>query len=140
MATVEFLELTGEIKEDPRGLSFFPFRGRVREPQDFLQSFHLVSIRPGQTRGDHLHPGHQEWLYPFHGTGVLLWEPTPGELKERVISGDRTLIGIPPGVAHAVKNPGPEMLYLLAWREAVSPETTGPETLPRPLSAGLESN
>lgn len=136
MAAVDFIDLTGEIQEDFRGFSFFPWPGRLREPQDLINTFHLISIRPEQVRGNHLHPGHEEWLYLFHGTAIFLWEPNPGEVKERVISGDRTLIRIPPGVAHAVRNPGPETLYLLAWRQATGPDTQEPETLPRPLSGG----
>ena len=73
MTDVAFMDLKEEIKEDYRGFIFFTFRGRVREPQDVLRSFHLISILPGQVRGNHLHPGHTEWFYPFHGTWVLLW-------------------------------------------------------------------
>lgn len=133
MADVEFIDLTGKIHEDPRGLSFFPWPGQVPKNQDLLRSLHLVSIAPGQVRGNHLHPGHIEWLYIFHGPGVLIWEGTPGELKEQTISGNRTLIRIPAGIAHAVRNPGPEVLYLLAWREAADGGPAEPETRRRPL-------
>lgn len=136
MADVEFIDLTGKIHEDPRGLSFFPWPGQVRNPQDILKSFHLVSIAPGQSRGNHLHPGHIEWLYLFHSPGELIWEPISGELKEQRVSGNRTLIRIPAGIAHAVRNPGPEVLYLMAWREAADGSPSEPETLPRPLSGG----
>ena len=136
MADVEFIDLTGDIHEDPRGLSFFPWPGQVPNPQDILTTFHLVSIAPGQVRGNHLHPGHIEWLYLFHGPGELIWEATTGEVKEQRVSGNRTLVRVPPGVAHAVCNPGPEVLYLLAWREAAGSGPAAPETLPRPLSGG----
>src|SRR4030042_630184 len=65
MATVEFIDLRGEIKEDARGISFFPWQGRLREPGEVLRTFHLASINPGQTRGNPLHPGFTEWLYVF---------------------------------------------------------------------------
>jgi mannose-6-phosphate isomerase-like protein (cupin superfamily) len=39
------------------------------------------------------------------------------------VSGRRLLIRIPPGVAHALRNPGPEPLYLLAWREGKTDAT-----------------
>lgn len=117
MATVQFIDLSGEIHADTRGMSFFPWQGRLRAPEDLSKTFHLVSIHPGHVRGNHYHPGHIEWLYPFHGTGLLIWEEAPDQVQERLISGDSTLIHIPPGIAHAVKNPGPEILYLLAWRE-----------------------
>jgi hypothetical protein len=49
------------------------------------------------------------------------------------ITGDRTLVHIPPGLAHAVTNPGPERLYLLAWRQASGPGPPAPDTVPHPL-------
>jgi dTDP-4-dehydrorhamnose 3,5-epimerase-like enzyme len=130
MVEVHFIDLHNEIHRDDRGMSFFPWQGRLQDPGDLLKTFHLISIHPGHTRGNHLHPGHAEWLYPFHGDGVVLWEVDPGQIRERLISGDSTLILIPPGIAHAVKNPGPEILYLLAWREAFGLATTSePETV-----------
>ena len=133
MAEVQFIDLSGAIKADARGMSFFPWQGRLQAPGDLLATFHLVSIQPGHTRGHHLHPGHVELLYPFHGTAVLTWEAPPGQVRERVISGDRTLIRIPPGCAHALTNPGPEILYLMAWREVAGPGPADPETVPHPL-------
>jgi dTDP-4-dehydrorhamnose 3,5-epimerase-like enzyme len=117
MDAIQFIDLTREIQEDGRGFSFYPLKGRTRDPQRLPEDFHLVSIAPNQVRGHHLHPGRWEWLYPFHGTGYFMWEPHPGDLRERVVSGRRLLIRIPPGMAHALRNPGPETLYLLAWRE-----------------------
>jgi oxalate decarboxylase/phosphoglucose isomerase-like protein (cupin superfamily) len=133
MAEMKFLELMEEISEDSRGLVFFPWRNRLSAPPEILRTFHLVSIQPGQERGHHLHPGFAEWLFPFHGDGVLLWEAPTGEVQERLIRGNRTLVHIPPGVAHALRNPGPELLYLLAWREPAGTGPTDPETLPHPL-------
>jgi dTDP-4-dehydrorhamnose 3,5-epimerase-like enzyme len=130
MPVVQFIDLNPTIKADARGMSFFPWQGRLQKPGELLQTFHLVSIQPGTIRGNHLHPGHAEWLYPFHGAAVFIWESDPGQIQERLISGDRTLIYTPPGVAHALKNPGPEILYLLAWRELSGSELTGPETVP----------
>ena len=135
MAEVRFIDLSGEIKADARGMSFFPWQGRLKAPGEVLSTFHLISTRPDESRGHHLHPGHAEWLYPFHGRGVFTWEAAPGQVQERVISGDRTLIHIPPGLPHALTNPGPEILYLLAWREkdgaGVGP--ADPDTIPHPL-------
>jgi oxalate decarboxylase/phosphoglucose isomerase-like protein (cupin superfamily) len=133
MAEVQFIDLTEEIKADARGMSFFLGPGRIKAPEDLLSTFHLVSIRPGQTRGHHLHPGQAEWLYPFHGRAVFTWEAAPGQVREQVLVGDRTLVHIPPGLAHAVTNPGPEILYLLAWRQTAGAGAAEPETIPHPL-------
>lgn len=118
-------------------MSFFPWQGRLPAPEELPSTFHLISIRPGQSRGHHLHPGQAEWLYPFHGNAVLTWEAAPGQIRERVIAGDRTLVHLPPGLAHAVTNPGPEILYLMAWREQAGEGPTESETVPRPLGSGV---
>jgi dTDP-4-dehydrorhamnose 3,5-epimerase-like enzyme len=134
VAEVEFLDISGDTHEDPRGFVFFPWQDGVGEPQDLLRTFHLISIAPGQVRGNHLHPGHREYLFTFHGAGVLLWEDQAGEVKERLLTGRRTLVRIPPGIAHALRNPGPEILYLLAWRERTEGSLTEPETLRRTIA------
>lgn len=135
MSAVEFLEIAGETHEDPRGFIFFPWQQGVQEPQEALRTLHLISIAPGQTRGNHLHPGHREFLYAFHGAGVLLWEEPPGQVQERLLTGRRTLVRIPPGIAHALRNPGPGVLYLLAWRERVAGSPAEPESVSHPLTA-----
>ena len=131
MTEIHCIDLSGEIKADARGMSFFPWQGRLKVPGDLPATFHLISILPGQSRGHHLHPGQAEYLYPFHGRAVFIWEAAPGQVRERVISGETTLIHIPAGLPHAVTNPGPELLYLLAWREVSGPGE--PETVPHPL-------
>ncbi len=133
MAAVEFIEVSAEMEEEPEGFSFFPWRGHLESPPDLLRTFHLLSIRPGHERGNHFHPGHREWLYPFHGAGVLLWQEPPGKVREREVAGGRTLIHVAPGVVHVLRNPGPEIIYLLAWREAEPGAPGGPETVDRPV-------
>jgi len=128
MADVEFIEIAKEIHRDERGFSFFPWTGRAQEPREVLRTLHLVSVLPGQTRGNHYHPGHEEWLYLFHGDGLLAWE-AEGQIKERMIAGGDLMIRIPPGVAHALTNPGPKVLYLLAWREPAGEGAAEPESV-----------
>ncbi len=135
MSAVEFLDIAGAAHEDPRGFVFFPWQQGFKETQEVLRTFHLISIEPGQVRGNHLHPGCREYLFTFHGEGVLLWEDPPGQVRERRLSGRSTLVRIPPGIAHALRNPGPEPLYLLAWRERLEGSPATPETVRHPLTA-----
>jgi oxalate decarboxylase/phosphoglucose isomerase-like protein (cupin superfamily) len=130
MADVEFSAVSGKLPRDERGFAFFPWPGEVRDPGEILPTCHLVSIQPGHTRGNHYHPGHEEWLFAFHGDGIITWEAA-GEIREQRVSGEGTLIRIPPGIAHAVTNPGPEVLYLLAWRQAAGEGPGEPETVAR---------
>jgi oxalate decarboxylase/phosphoglucose isomerase-like protein (cupin superfamily) len=128
MADVKFIEIFAEMHQDERGFSFFPWQGRVHDPQEAVRTGHLVSIRPGQSRGHHYHPGHAEWLFSFHGGGVLIWEEA-GKVQQETLSGRGALVCIGPGVPHALRNPGPEILYLLAWREAAGSGATEPESV-----------
>jgi oxalate decarboxylase/phosphoglucose isomerase-like protein (cupin superfamily) len=128
MAEVEFIEVSGQVNRGGRGFSFFPWAGRLHDAKEVLRTAHLVSIEPGHSRGHHLHPGHEEWLYLFHGVGVLVWE-ADGQVKESTIAGGDLMLRIPPGVAHALTNPGPEVLYLLAWREPAGEGPAEPESV-----------
>lgn len=134
MDEVEFMDISPQLHEDPRGMAYFPWQTQeVRDPASALHTFHLISTVPGQVRGNHLHPSYEEWLYVFHGQGTFRWETEAGEVKERLISGGRTMIRIPPGVAHALENPGPEILYLIAWRERSGSSTAEIESVPKML-------
>lgn len=130
MADVEFIGISAELHRGERGFAFFPWQGRVANPQEVLRTGHLVSVQPGHTRGNHYHPGHEEWLFTFHNAGVFVWEAA-GEIRERLLPPDNTLIRIPPGLAHALTNPGPQVLYLLAWRQPAGGGPTEPESVSR---------
>ena len=65
----------------------------------------------------------------------MLWINLNFSKQEKLLSGQGTIIRIPPGVAHAVSNVGPEMLYLLAW-ERGGQGPGEPETVPHPLTPG----
>ena len=108
MTEIHFIDLSGEIKADARGMSFFPWQGRLKAPGDLPSTFHLISIRPGQSRGHHLHPGQAENLYPFHGPPSSSGKPPPA----RSGSGSSRRphpAPHPAGRGHAVTNPGPEI-------------------------------
>jgi len=134
MPEVEFIDISKDMPRDERGFVLFPWPALKADPREVLRTGHLVSIQPGHSRGHHLHPGHEEWLFLFHGVGRLLWE-TDGQTRERLVPPDTTLIRIPPGIAHALTNPGPGVLYLLAWRQPAGDGPTEPETLPKSLPA-----
>ncbi len=132
MADVVFVDLQGEIREDARGFFAVPWRGRTGDAQGFLETLHLASIHPGQVRGNHAHPRHREGLYLFCGQGTFTWKEESGKLQEKEIGG-HTLVLIPPGVAHALKNSGKGLIYLVAWREGEGAQSPEPDTVPQTL-------
>jgi len=115
---IQFLDLGESLHQDERGFVFFPFQGLAETlPREALcNSLHLISIAPGQVRGQHQHPQKTEWLYVFHGTGRLFWRLPGQERQERLLTNNRLLVIIAPGIPHALRNEGDGPLYLLAWR------------------------
>jgi quercetin dioxygenase-like cupin family protein len=138
-ATVHFLDLSEALHHDERGMVFFPWQGlpETFSRQEMCASLHLITIAPGQVRGQHQHPQKTEWLYVFVGQGRLFWRSPSGATQEQVLDDDRTLVVIPPGIPHALRNEGQSPLYLLAWRAAGPDAGDGPETVAAPISEAL---
>jgi uncharacterized RmlC-like cupin family protein len=134
-ADIHFLDLGDSLRQDERGFVYFPFQNLPDSlPQaEMCTSCHLISILPGQLRGQHQHPDKTEWLYVFHGQGQLFWRIRDDHLQQRLLSGNRTLVVISPGIPHTLRNDGPHPLYLLAWRAALEPGREAPDTVPELL-------
>jgi len=118
MQSVEFRILTEGFHEDPRtGWSAYPFiLGGSGLPGTDVKGMHVVSIYPGQVRGNHYHAHTNEYLFIFTGRGMFYWEEE-GALKERELNGEPVLVVIPPGIRHAFRNTGDIPVYLLAVRD-----------------------
>jgi oxalate decarboxylase/phosphoglucose isomerase-like protein (cupin superfamily) len=131
-ADMQFLDLGGALRQDERGLVYFPFQNLPESlpREEMCRSCHLISIAPGEVRGQHQHPGKTEWLYVFHGQGRLFWRSRDGQLQQRLLADHRTLVVIPPGMPHTLRNDGADLLYLLAWRAALEPGREEPDTVP----------
>jgi UDP-2-acetamido-2,6-beta-L-arabino-hexul-4-ose reductase len=88
-------------------------------------AMHLVSIRPGASRGNHLHRNATEWILMFGGPGKLAWRcPEGGNIREFVIQGGGPeLFQVPPRVEHIITNTSMEDIYALVFYDHDSPET-----------------
>jgi len=88
-------------------------------------AMHLVSIRPGAVRGNHLHRNATEWILVFGGTGRLSWKcPEGSGIREFTIQGrGPELYQVPPGVDHAIANTSSDEIYALVFYDRDSPET-----------------
>ncbi len=132
---IEFVDLSSALHQDERGFVFFPWQHlpATLPLQEMCRNCHLVAIAAGQVRGQHQHPGKTEWLYVFHGQGRLFWRLPGQELQEKILADHRTLVVIPPGIPHALRNEGQGPLYLLAWRAALPGDSGEDDTLPAPV-------
>lgn len=116
---IRFLTLSPEqpgFYEDRRGFGLFLVQALA--DSDLAvdpRSFHVVKTEPGRVRGNHYHPSKHEILFLFGGPNELIWQESGEPVQRKMISDEKTLIVVPPGVAHAVINPGPGVTYLAAW-------------------------
>ena len=114
MPDVEIKRLKDGMYSDPKtGWSAYPF---IYGFDADLRGVHVVSIYPGQVRGNHFHEKTNELLFFFAGKGVFYWEEE-GSLREHMMTGSPTVIRIRAGVKHAFKNTGEGPVYLLALRD-----------------------
>jgi hypothetical protein len=131
-AEVQFLELGESLHRDERGFAYFPFQNLPDSLalKEMCGNCHLISIEPGHLRGQHRHPGKTEWLLLFHGMGQLYWRTADGQVHQRLLNGLQTLVVIPPGIPHTLRNDGTHPLYLLAWRAEVPAAGDAADTVP----------
>ncbi|MDI6740025.1 MAG: cupin domain-containing protein, partial [Candidatus Edwardsbacteria bacterium] len=81
--------------------------------------FFLTTAHPGVSKGHHYHLRKNEWFCVIKGRGLLALESIDDvSRREIVMDGDEpSLIRIPLRTAHAIKNTGSEMLYLLCYTD-----------------------
>lgn len=68
----------------------------------------LNSFEPGQEHALHSHAGQDKLYFVLEGSGIV----QVGEERELLSAGDAALA--PSGVAHAIRNPGPGRLVVMA--------------------------
>ena len=68
----------------------------------------LNSFEPGQEHAAHAHAGQDKLYFILEGSGVV----QVGEVTEELSAGDAAFA--PSGVMHAIRNPGPERLVVMA--------------------------
>lgn len=83
------------------------------------QNIHLVSAEPGAVRGNHYHERQHEFLCIFGARArVAVYDPRGERREEQELSGQEPMIlDARPGLAHAVKNVGEGLLYLLCYAD-----------------------
>jgi oxalate decarboxylase/phosphoglucose isomerase-like protein (cupin superfamily) len=132
MKAIKILSLPENFGTDHRGWSFAPFKNVELFDGAAVDwnSLHAVSLNPGTVRGNHLHPLTTEWLFFCGGPVRLSWQESPAETPRTLLIEDHhTLVMIPPGISHAIKNESAETVYLVAFR-STAPCAEGPEVTP----------
>jgi len=94
-------------------------RGWVLEPVALqtlaaARNAHAVFTEPGAVRGNHYHPRGTEVLVVV-GPAQVRWREGGALRDVDVPPGQAFRFTIPAGVAHAIRNPGPQPLFLIAF-------------------------
>lgn len=101
---------------DPRGASFSLSPAQL----DFVgvpRDMHVASVLPGHVRGDHYHAERRELIVVIHEDDFSLhWDEGPAtEARSRTFAGAGVVaITVMPLAAHAIRNDGTRILWLLA--------------------------
>ena len=103
-----------EIHADNRGwLVELLKANEIKEP---VLQLHVASIKPGQVRGNHYHKKRVEWLFIIAGKAELCLQDVNSRKKNcyKPSLKKPKLITVFPYVAHAIKNAGKGMVYLVS--------------------------
>lgn len=121
---------TLEQKTDSRGRVFEVLRSE-HVPQGGFGQVYVFTGSPGSVKGNHYHVRKTEWFCVLSGQGELVLCDRESQQRECItLTGDRpTVVTIPAGMAHAMRNLGDTEMVVLAYiTEPYNPED--PDTCP----------
>jgi len=109
-----------DIKTDERGwLAEILRREDLHPGKEAFGQFFITTAHPGISKGHHYHLRKHEWFCVIKGRGLLVFEDIETGLRQELEIGESNLamVEIPLHTAHAIKNIGDEMMYLLAYTD-----------------------
>jgi dTDP-4-dehydrorhamnose 3,5-epimerase-like enzyme len=108
------LKKASVFHRDDRGWTIDPF---IKEdfPKGSPENIHLVSVAPGGIRANHYHTRQTEYLCMIGSKAlVVVEELATNKREEEVVDcAEPTILRVFPNFAHAIKNIGSEMMYIL---------------------------
>lgn len=106
-------------REDSRGwLVKLLMREHIAGPREFGEIY-ITAAHAGQVKGNHYHERAREWFCVIGGAATMATRVmSTGESAVTELRADRPeIIEVAPGVAHAFKNSGSEIMLLLAYAD-----------------------
>jgi len=103
-----------EIHSDNRG--WLVELLKANELEKPVKQIHITSINPGYIRGNHYHSKRMEWFFVVAGKAKLSLQDikTKEKIHFKLSPKEPKVITIFPFIAHAVKNVGKEIVYLVS--------------------------
>lgn len=114
------IEKTKVLSTDDRGWAINP----IQTQQPLLSDIHIVNLKPGIIRGNHIHHKKTEYICVLGGKLTIAWKNQSGIAQQQDINADNEsfFITIPPETAHACKNTGKTISYLVCYTNSTSQE------------------
>ena len=104
-----------KTQRDPRGGVFEPLNDAELAQQ---RNVHVVLTRPNEVRGNHLHQAATETATVV-GPCLVRLKEADGMRDVQVPAGETWRFTIPPGVVHAFRNTGDEVMVLISFSTRV---------------------
>ena len=103
-----------EIHSDNRG--WLVELLKANELEKPVKQLYIASIKPGCVRGNHYHSKRMEWFFIVAGKAELSLQDikTKEKIHFKLSPKEPKVITIFPYIAHAVKNIGKEIVYLVS--------------------------
>lgn len=120
---VKFMKRQGEIKYEIKELErHSDKRGwlvemlKQNELKEEIKQIYVASIKPGAVRGNHYHLKRTEWFFIINGEAklYLLDLKTKRNILLKLSSKKPRVVTIFPKIAHALKNSGKKIIYLVS--------------------------
>lgn len=123
------LDLAERTRGDERGWTLRPLDALPVGSAEVADQ-HVVSVRPGAVRGNHVHDRGTEWLLVCGGPAVAAWRGAGGEVGRMEIPGEAPfLLEIDAGTPHAVRNAAQRVIHLVSFHDVSDPPTRPVESL-----------
>ncbi len=113
------------------GLLKILMRQHLPESAREFGEIYISWAEPGAVKANHYHEHTTEWFTLLRGRArLILLDPRTGERDEIALRADEpVVVMVPPGIAHALVNEGPEQAHLLAYADRPY-DPDAPDTIP----------
>ena len=109
-----------DIKTDQRGWLAEVLRRESLHPgREAFGQFFVTTAHPGISKGHHYHLRKHEWFCVIKGQALLVLEDIDTKQRTEIPMGEDNMVTVelPLKSAHAIKNIGEDMMYLLAYTD-----------------------
>lgn len=124
MKDIQKIQLKNKIILDSRGWVINPL-DVASLSKESLCYFHVVSLKPGNIRGNHYHTNAKEWLLVCEGPAIIAWRSNNDNsiCKNLVNKEEPSMYEIKPQVEHAIMNTSEKDIFLISFSNSEKRET-----------------